>query len=273
MVYGQYYDLEWYRAIVIATKTDPDPDSTYCNQTTTDFDETTDTIFQFGLLYDLFFVDFGNKQSDVRNSQICSVEQLNELNNKLHILDNIPAVFSMPFQAHRCQIPTRNAEDAQKTMAAFQTFAEENSGIFEARLLVDAEHYEVLTSRDGARIDAFKYTVSVGKDGVEVIGKLEEEKKKVAVTEVKVETKKEEKVVVAMDNSQRGGVVNLNCDKELKIGEIYGCQYLFCSEENEEIFVNLEENIEKMVRTKMRIIYLTYRRIFFFEKIMSYKLK
>ena len=224
------------------------------NQTITDIDEPTDTVFQFGLVYDVFFVDFGNKQSNTKSSQICSIEHLVCLNEKLRIVNDvsIQTIVSNPFQAQCCQMDMNSVACTNFNTRAFQTFVDQNS-FFNVRLVSEPEPFELLTNRDGARIDAYRYTVSLisTNDGSELIEKLEKLNKKVEVVEHKFETKIEttkDSVATAKKISQQVEEDLLTSEKELKINEIYTCRFAYFNDKTFEIFINLEEDFEKMVR-------------------------
>lgn len=106
-VFGKFLsDMNWYRAIIINK-----------NKNNFQGQNKFDDLPNDGYLYDVYFLDYGNRQENLPSSLLFSFESVKELNKKLNLMagKDLDYIIEMPYQALCCQLAekknnTRNNE-------------------------------------------------------------------------------------------------------------------------------------------------------------------
>ncbi|CAF0956753.1 unnamed protein product [Brachionus calyciflorus] len=205
-------DLNWYRAVIINV------------QPKTEHSEYEDGPND-GFLYEVYFVDYGNKQEDLPSNLIYSFQSVKSLNLNLNFMsmEDLNYIINLPFQAICCQLidkkeNTRNNEVLKSLLQEYFNFDITVLNTTKAKILND--------------IEINKYLVKLGTGGTSLDDQFES---------VEIQQTKKEQVKILRPKF----IENI-----LKIDEIYECKLNVLESD---IYLNLIEQVELFTKLETEL--------------------
>lgn len=281
LVYAQFIDSEWYRAIIVGKNARNKQAGTEA----TDLDETCDDSSVFtshnasstaaggstsAITYEVHFMDYGNRHTILCGaSELCPIEALLEHARTSGCEASVRETIDLPVQALCCRLDDRIARTPDN-LELLQKMAAADAFFDVARLSAIGSLELIPAAIDRQRISLIKYVVSLAHDDKNVDDLLEKkkeepkplEKPKTNEVKPKVEEKPVEKVKVeekpkleekpkvveqaTKPQAQPQPAVNLNSN-ELMTGKTYKCKLADINMETGVIFVNLVDDSNKQV--------------------------
>lgn len=242
--------MDWYRAVVVSIEpgksTTGGANGNDIANMTTDLDETLESsVFLSGTpCYEVFFIDYGNKHTILSPIEMCSMDILLEHISQADpsALTSAQQIVNIIGQAHRCCFDLsiartpQNLETIQKVVSI--------SELFDIDRVFNVDR-SVLIGGDRNHIDLFNYKVSLRQNDRLV----EEMLQKVEVTRLAEPVQKpvQKQQLAEPCSSTAKKSVCYNSDV-LKTGKIYKCKLAHMELETNEIFVNLMDELPKLVR-------------------------
>lgn len=154
-------DMNWYRAVVLNIE-----------KTTGENDEFSH-LSHDGLVYDVYFVDYGNKQESLPSSLLFSFDSVKQLNKNLNLMPgkHLDYIIEMPFKAICCQLVdkknnTRNNEVLKSLVHECLNFSIKIAATCKEKILDDLEidKYLVYLSTDNKSLqDQFENETKIEK--------------------------------------------------------------------------------------------------------------
>lgn len=249
LVYARFVDMEWYRAVVVSIepcKSSATGANDNANMTT-DLDETFESsVFLSGTpCYEVFFIDYGNKHTILSPIEMCSLDILLEYISQVDpsALTSVQQMVNTLGQAHRCSFDlsiARTPHNLELIQTAFST-----NTFFDIDRVFNVDR-SVLISVGGNSIDMFNYRVSLRQNDrlvEEMFEKVEENVTRLAEPVVVVQ--KQQLVENSPAAAKKSVCYNSGV---LKTGKLYKCKLAHMELETNEIFVNLMDEIPKLVR-------------------------
>ena len=241
--------MDWYRAVVVSIEhgksTTGAANGNDIANMTTDLDETFESsVFLSGQpCYEVFFVDYGNKHTILSPVEMCSLDILLEHISQVDssALTSAQQIVNMLGQAHRCCFDLsiartpQNLELIQKAVSI--------DGLFDIDRVFNVDRSVLISGGGNPAIDMFNYRVSLRQNDRLVEEIFEKEKvNRLSEPPVVVVQKKQ----LAESSAAVNKSVCYNSDV-LKTGKLYKCKLSNLELETNEIFVNLMDELPKLV--------------------------
>ncbi|RNA17888.1 maternal tudor isoform X1 [Brachionus plicatilis] len=161
-VFGKFLsDMNWYRAVIISIEENSGQKSELSE------------LANDGRLYDVYFLDYGNKQENLPSSLLYSFDSVKQLNKNLNLMaaSELNSIIEMPFQAICCQLVdkknnTRNNEVLKSLLLECLNFSIKIADTSKQKILdnLEIDKYLVYLSTDGKCLqDQFEDELKVEK--------------------------------------------------------------------------------------------------------------